>query len=465
MSGSERVDTRLDAAGTLERYLERGARANAARLLGRLRAEDVAALLGSLGLERQLEVFSILETDFPDTAGEVLAALGPADRLTLLENVPSERIATLLARSPVDDAVFVVESLPVDLQERILEHLDLGTLRGVGEQLAYPEGSAGRLMDPDYFALPEDRTVREAIEAIQQKRDVEMIFYLYVVDRDDHLVGVTSLRQLLLARPESTLSEIMQRNVIKTRTDSSQAEVAELAARYDLLAIPVVDDQNHLVGIVTVDDVLDVLREEATDNLLKVSGSSEGELLYEGRTFLVAGLRLRTMLASLVGLLTTGWVLYSFQTRLDQALHLLTLVPFVMGIGGVVSAQAGAATLRVLGTLSGEGESSARVRGKLVLIARQMKVALVLAGVGAGLAGIVGFLLRAEPYFPALAAVAVASSVLVGAVLGTLVPLGFARAGLDPAAAIGPWLSAVLDVVGLAIYFGLARLALGAAGG
>lgn len=454
-------ELRLNAVDALQGYLERGAKANVTRLFSRLRPEDAAALISELPPSRQFEVFEILEQEFPDVAGEVLAALTAADRLAILEKLSPERAAALLAKAPVDDAVFVVESLPEELQERVLEHLDLGTIRRVGEQLGYPEGSAGRLMDPQFFALSETVKVRQAIEAIQQKRDVQMIFYLYVVDRDGHLVGVTSLRQLLLAPPEAPLSEIMQRNVIKARVDDSQREVAELASRYDLLAIPVVDDQNHLVGIVTVDDVLDVLREEATDDLLRLSGSSGGELLYEGRTLRVAGLRLRAMLGSLIGLLLTGWVLYAFQSQLKQALQVLVLVPFVMGVCSLVSSQAGAATLRFLAAQT-EGPETLELRRVLaLLLLRQLKVALAVGSVAASVACGVGLLFGSSTAFPWLAAVAVLSGVLVATAFGVFMPLVFSRLGLDPAGALAPWLSAALDMVGLTIYFGLARYGFG----
>lgn len=335
-------------AGTLERYLERGARANVSKLLGRARPEDVAPLLAGLDLERQLEVFQLLTEEYPDAAGEVLTSLEPSDRLALLERLPPEQTAAILERVPVDDAVYVVEGLPETLQESVLNLVDLRDLAGVQHQLAYAEGSAGRLMDTEFFALPENETVRAAIAAIQDQSDVEMIFYLYVVDRDGHLVGVTSLRQLLLSKPDRVLSEIMQRSVIKAPLDADQALVAELAARYDLLAIPVVDDQNRLVGIVTVDDIIDVVQEEATDDLFKVAGTSEDELLYEERTLKVAGLRLRSLLGSLVGLLVTGWLLWYFQARFQEALFLLAFVPVIMGLGGSIGGQASAVALRAL---------------------------------------------------------------------------------------------------------------------
>jgi magnesium transporter len=444
-------------AETLEKFLERGARANISKLLGRVRPEDVADLLATLEVDRQLEVFAILSADYPDAAGEVLTALEPAPRLALLERLTPEQIAFILERVPVDDAVFVVESLPPALQERVLALVDLKDLTDVQTQLAYPESSAGRLMDTEFFALPEGETVRAAIAAIQEQRDVEMIFYLYVVDRDSHLVGVTSLRQLLLSKPDQTLADIMQRSVIKARVDTDQEEVAELAARYDLLAIPVVDDQNRMAGIVTVDDIIDVVKEEATDDLFKVAGTSEDELIYEERTLKVAGLRLKSLLVSLAGLLVTGLLLEFFQVRFVEAMFLLAFVPVIMGLGGSIGGQASAVTLRGLATGRFGGEEG----GFLDVLFRQIKVGAVL-GLSCGvLAGVAAVLLKQNLWYGLVVAVALFCAVVLASLIGACGPFIFDRLGFDPALAAGPAVATLNDITGILIYFGLAQLFLG----
>jgi magnesium transporter len=444
-------------AETLEKFLERGARANISKLLGRIRPEDVAVLLAGLEVGQQLEVFAILSAEYPDAAGEVLTAFEPATRLALLERLTPEQIATLLERVPVDDAVFVVESLPSGLQERVLALVDLKDLADVQTQLAYPESSAGRLMDTEFFALPEGETVRAAIAAIQEQRDVEMIFYLYVVDRDGHLVGVTSLRQVLLSRPDQKLGDIMQRSVIKAKVDTDQSEVAELAARYDLLAIPVVDEQNRMAGIVTVDDIIDVVKEEATDDLFKVAGTSEDELLYEDRTLRVAGLRLRSLLVSLVGLLVTGLLLEFFQVRFQEAMFLLAFVPVIMGLGGSIGGQASAVTLRGLATGRFGGEEG----GFLEVLWRQIKVGAVLGLACGALAGAVALALKQNPYFGVVVAVALFCTVVLASLIGASGPWLFDKLGLDPAVAAGPAIATLNDITGILIYFGLAHVLLG----
>jgi magnesium transporter len=453
-------DRRHEAlAETLSRYLDRGAQANVAKLIGRVRPEDVAALLDRLGLERGLAVFRALLAEDPDSAGEVLTEIEPARRLALLEQLTPEQVAGLLERIPVDDAVFVLDSLPGSLRDRLLELVDLRDLAAVQNQLAYPESSAGRLMATELFALPETTRVREAIAALQEKREVEMIFYLYVVDRDAHLVGVTSLRQLLLSRPDQALGDIMQRSVIKVQVDTDQEEVARLASRYDLLAVPVVDVQNHLVGIVTVDDIIDVVKEEANEDLLRMAGTSEAELLYEERALAVARLRLPSLLVSLVGLLLAGLLLVSFHRHFAEVAFLLAFVPVVMGLAGSIGDQASTVAVRSLAS----GKLAGRALGAFLL--RQVKVG-VLLGVACGvLAGVAALALHRDLLLGGVIGLATGLALVLSALLGAAMPALLARFGLDPAIVSGPLLAAVNDVAALLIYFALAAALLGPVGG
>jgi magnesium transporter len=441
-------------AETLVKYLERGAQANVSRLLGRTRPEDVAVLLGGLVPEHVLAVFRILIADYPDAAGDVLTEMAPAQRSTLLEQLAPEQVAGILERIPVDDAVYVLDSLPPALHERLLELVDRRDLSDVRNQLAYPESSAGRLMDTELFALPEATTVRDAIAAIQEQRDVEMIFYLYVVDRDDHLVGVTSLRQLLLSKPDQTLGDIMQRELIKANVATDQEEVARQAARYDLLAVPVVDDQNRLVGIVTVDDIIDVVKEEAAEDLLKMAGTSESELLYDERTLSIARLRLPSLLVALGGLLLTGVLLERFQVGFADALFLLAFVPVIMGLAGSIGHQASAVALR--GLAAGKIAAGEPGAGIGAFLAKQLKVAGVLGLVCGGLAGGAAVLLKSHVDLGLVVGVALFVAVELAALTGAVVPALLYRLGLDPAIASGPLLTTASDVTSILIYFGLA---------
>lgn len=435
----------------LRRFARRGGASHVSKLLEQSRPEDVALVFGDLTPEEQQFVFDVLLQDFPESGGEFLTELDPTDRRRLLEGRSENQIASMLESMSVDDAVEVVESLPVELRQDVLEIVDRADLPEVQTQLTYAEDTAGRLIDPDYFALEHDTTVRDAIEAIHEARDVEMIFYLYVVDRDHRLVGVTSLRQLLLARPEQKLDDVMTRSVIKVESDTDQEELADLAARYDLLAIPVTDENNRLLGIVTVDDIMDVVVEEADEDLFKMVGSSDDELLYQARSWRIAAIRLPWLLANLVGLGVSGWMLERFQVSMREALFLLTFVPVIMGMGGNIGSQTSTITVRGLAT--GRIAISGRTFGYLW---QQVKVGATIGIVCALVVAVAAYVLQANPVYSLVVGSALFLTIVLASISGTLVPMLSQRMGIDPAVAAGPLVTTTNDITGLLIYFSLA---------
>ncbi len=437
----------------LRRFARRGARAHVSKVLSKSRPEDVAVAYSALTPEEQEVVFEVLVSDFPNSAGEFLTELEPSERLQLLEGQTGQEIAGMLERMSVDDAVEVVETLPEDLMEDVLDVADEHELSEVRAQLTYDEDTAGRIMTPEYFALPRGTTILEAIAAIRDAGEVEMIFYLYVVDRDHRLVGVTSLRQLLLAAPNLQLDEMMTRSVIHVHSSTDQEEIADIAARYDLLAIPVIDDDNRLVGIVTVDDIIDVVREEADEDLFKMVGSSDNELLYQDRAWRVAGIRLPWLLVNLVGLVLTGMLLERFQVSMREALFLLTFVPVIMGMGGNIASQSSTITIRGLAT----GRIAARGRTRQVLW-QQAKVGAILGLVCSVVVAAGAYFTANNLYYAGVVGFSLFFAILLAAVNGTAVPMLFERLGIDPAVAAGPLVTTSNDITGILIYFGLASM-------
>lgn len=439
-------------ADTLRRFVRRGARGHISKLLAKARPGDVALMMRGLTPDQRFYVFQILEKDYLETAGEVLSELDPQHRSDLITRLTPERVAAILEPMSVDDAVYVVSSLPPELHEKVLDLVDRPELRDIQSHLGYADDTAGRIMDPEFFTLPESTTAGEAIEAIRHKGDIEMIFYVYVVDRHRHLVGVVSLRQLLIAPPELPLADIMTRSLIKVHTDTDQEEVAQVAARYDLLAIPVVDDDNRLVGVVTVDDIIDVMREEATEDFFKMVGSSDNELLYQDRSFKVAAIRLPWLLVNLVGGVVAGMLLAYFQVSLKEALFLLTFVPVITGMGGNIGTQT--STIAVRGLASGRiAPGEGRIRRFLW---QQAKVGVVLGVICAALVAIGALLLEQNLTYSVVVGGAMLIAMVLSSVNGALIPVLFQRLGIDPAIASGPLVTTSNDVTGILVYFGLA---------
>lgn len=437
---------------TLRRFVRRGARPSLAKLLAKVRPEDVAALMRGLTPAERLTVFRVAFHEYPDSLGQLLTELEPGQRQEILERLSPEEVAAVLKLLAVDDAVFIVESLPDALRAKVLDVVDLKAVPEVQSQLTYADDTAGRVMTPEYFALPESTTVREAIAKIQEAREVEMIFYLYVVDDAGSLVGVTSLRQILLSKPDKTLGEIAQRDVIRVSTSTDQEEVAHLAARYNLLAIPVVDDAGKLLGIVTVDDIVDIVKEEATEDFLKMVGTSEDELLFQARSLRVARIRLPWLLINLVGLFVVGILLQHFQVSFKEALFLLAFAPMVMGMGGNTGTQTATVTVRALAM----GHIGAREGTMVPYLWKQVRVGAVLGVATGALAAVAAAVLEQNPWYSVVVGGALFLAIVVASLNGALIPLVFERLGIDPAVAAGPLVTTSNDITGVLIYFGLA---------
>jgi magnesium transporter len=448
---------------TFRRFVRRGARGSISKFLLKMRPEDVASELYGLTPAEQAAVFRILLDEYREVSSEVLTDLESNLRAGVLEELSSAEITALLEGMPVDDTVELVESLPESVQEKVLAAVDLGDLEDVQEHLTYEDDSAGRVMDTQFFAMLDTSTVGEAIARIQDSKP-ENVQYLYIVDSEGRLSGVTSLRQLLLSDPGLELSGIMARNPIRADTETDQEEVARLASRYDLLAIPVVDDMGRLVGIVTVDDIIDIVREEATEDFLKMVGTSEDEIVYQDRSLRVFSIRFPWLLINLIGLVIAGWLIDWFEIRMEEALFLFPFVPVIMGMGGNIGSQT--STIAVRGLATGRiSLQSGRVRSFLWQQAKVGSIiALACAAITAGGAYFLPLwgVMRLGSgnvnlvNYAAVVGVSLFFAVLLASVNGAMVPMVFERLGIDPAVASGPLVTTSNDITGIIIYFGLA---------
>ncbi len=274
MAAQRRIDLVLDS---VKRLLRIGATANLLNLLQKQHPADLAQIFSELLDKDREAAFSLLAERNGRLAMEAVSELGPEAGAALLATRSAEEIAKLAQEIPSDDAAALIDYLPEELSAVVLDLMRPKESGVVENLLEYDEQTAGRIMNPHVFALNEDMTVGEAITELQTNRDVEMVFYLYVVDERRHLVGVVSLRRLLLVSPETPLKRIMTADLISARVDMDQEEVARQVAAYNLLAIPVVDEENKLVGIITVDDVIDVIKDEATEDIYRLAGVSGDE--------------------------------------------------------------------------------------------------------------------------------------------------------------------------------------------
>ena len=335
MAPQRKIDVVLDS---VRRLLRIGATANLFNLLQKQHPADLAQVLAELQERDRKAAFSVVVERSPKLAMEAVAELGPEAGAQLLSDRPAEDIAKLLQEIPSDDAAALVDYLPEELSSAVLELMRPKESGQVENLLEYPEKTAGRIMNPNVFALSEDLTVGESISALQASRDVEMVFYLYVVDERRHLVGVTSLRRLLLVSPETPLKRIMTPDVISVRVDTDQEEAARQVASYNLLAIPVVDEENKLVGVITVDDVIDVIKDEATEDIYRLAGVSGDERVF---TPPMESLRLRLpwLVVNLATAFLAAAVVGLFESTIAQVTAVAIFMPIVAGMGGNAATQ------------------------------------------------------------------------------------------------------------------------------
>src|SRR6201988_2627703 len=335
MAAQRRIDLVLDS---VKRLLRIGASANLLNLLQKQHPADLAQVFTELPDKEREGAFSLLADRNGRLAMEAVSELGPENGARLLATRPPEEIAKLAQDIPSDDAAALIDHLPEELSAAVLDLMRPKESGVVENLLEYAERTARRIMNPNVFALNEDRTVGEAITELQSNRDVEMVFYLYVVDERRHLVGVVSLRRLLLVSPETPLKRIMTADPMSARVDMDQEEVARIVASYNLLAIPVVDEENKLVGIITVDDVIDVIKDEATEDIYRLAGVAGDE-----RVFTPASESLRKRLPWLGVNLATAFLAASvvkiFEGTISQVTALAVFMPIVAGMGGNAATQ------------------------------------------------------------------------------------------------------------------------------
>src|SRR5262245_13419859 len=418
MAAPRRIDLVLDS---VKRLLRIGAVANLLNLLQKQHPADLAQIFSELPNRDREATFSLLVERNGRLAMEAVSELGPEAGAALLATRSAEEIAKLTQEIESDDAAALIDHLPEELSAAVLDLMRPKQSGEVENLLEYDEQTAGRIMNPQVFALSEDLTVGEAITELQGNRDVEMVFYLYVVDERRHLVGVTSLRRLLLVSPETPLKRIMTTDLISARVDMDQEEVARQVASYNLLAIPVVDEESKLVGVITVDDVIDVIKDEATEDIYRLAGVAGDE-----RAFTPAGESLRKRLpwlgVNLVTAFLAALVVSFFEGTIQQITALAVFMPIVAGMGGNAATQT--LTVIVRGIALGELTWSNSRKALLKEVA---------VGIGNGVvlgvfAALVVWITRGNPVLGMVLGMAMVINIFVAATAGVLIPLGLRAA-------------------------------------
>ena len=445
------MNTRLTVLlESLRKLLRRNALPRVAKLLHKSRHEDIASVMRYLEESQRQQVFDLLPAD--EDRAATLSELDEYICLEIVQGRPVEQMSKVIELMEVDDQTNLLAELPEELRSAILQALTPDEARELKDLLDYERDTAGGIMSTDFFYLSEQTTCSEAISALQSAEDVEMAFYIYVVNSEMMLLGVVSLRALLTHPPQTPLSEIKISDVISVTIDQDQEEVAQLAARYNLLAIPVKDNQK-LVGIVTIDDVIDIIRDEATEDILRMAGADE--TAYEDSSSWVNfTTRAPWLFATWIGGLAASLLIGAFEHQLSKQVALATFIPIVLGMGGNVGTQT--ATIMVRGLATGRVEYGLGSR----YFIRETSVGAML-GVFYGILLAIYAIAR---YFDGQAyalaftvGISIFASMVTAAMVGASTPLLFHRLKIDPAIATGPVVTTSVDVLGILVYFLVAQ--------
>ncbi|ACK65693.1 magnesium transporter [Rippkaea orientalis PCC 8801] len=454
IQSNSRHELRQLVRSQLQLLLEQGNLQGAKALLVPVQPVDIADAIEGLPESMELIAFRLLGKA---EAIQVYEYLDSTVQQSLIEQFKQQEVREIVDQMSPDDRARLFDELPAKIVRRLLEQLSPEERQNTALLLGYEEDTAGRIMTPEYISLKESLTVAQTLERIRGlAKTSEIIYYLYVTDAFRRLTGIVSLRELVLSSPETTLGEIMARDIVWVNTGDDQEEVARMIQRYDLLAVPVVDLEQRLVGVVTVDDVIDILQQEATEDIYALGGvQSDGDNYFQMNLVTVARKRVVWLLVLLLTNTATTTIIKSQVTLLEQMAILTAFIPLLTGTGGNVGAQSSTVVIRGLNTddLSDLGP------GQVVL--REL-IAGALLGIFLGtLATVWAYFLQGNWFVSIAVGISLVAIAILASVAGSALPFLFRSLGLDPALMSAPFITTAVDVVGVLIYFMIARIILG----
>ena len=457
----EYEEERSELLEKIEDLIERKRYAQLRDLLSPMEAADIAAL--SADIEEKLPLlFRLLPKE---QAAEVFVELESDEQELLIQGFSNAELKEVLDELYLDDTVDIVEEMPANVVKRILQHSDPETRKSINEILKYPEDSAGSIMTTEFVDLKETLTVEDALKHIRRTaQDKETINVCYVTDQGRHLLGWVSIRTLILSEEDDLIGEIMERNFIAVQTLDDQESTAQALSKYDFLALPVVDTEGRLVGIVTVDDAIDVIEEETTEDFEKMAA-----MLPSDKPYLKTGVfetwKARTpwLMILMLSATFTGMILTHFENALVACAILTSYVPMLSGTGGNSGTQASTAIIRALSL------DEVRFSDVLEVLWKEFRVA-VCCGIGLAAANFAKMMIvdrwllvnpAVTPMVAAVVCLTLVCTVICAKLVGCSLPIVAEKVGFDPAVMASPFISTIVDSISLLIYFRIATALLG----
>jgi len=435
---------------TIQRLLRRKANANLTKILRKTHPADVALLMRGFGSSDQKNIFNLCPT-FNHKA-KVLEELDEALIESMLIDESSTNISKMFIHLDTNDQAAIISMFPEEKQKEILEKIEVEDLEDVEEIMSYPDDSAGSIMTKETFTLNQNTTIKESIKKLQAVPENDKIFYVYVLDNKEKLVGVVSLRNLVTSKNTKKLKDIMIKDIHAATSETDQEEVAKTVAQYNYLALPVVNQQNRFLGVVTIDDVVDIVREEASEDFLQMAGVGKDREILLKSPIENAQSRAPWIFASLIGGICAAAIIGYFDHLIKEMIVLAAFIPVIIGIGGNIGTQS--STIIVRGLATGRVD----VGNTSSLVIKEIIVGAIL---GTLYGALIGF--ASEPItgtqiegLGLVIGLSIGCSMTIATAVGASVPLILKKLSFDPAISTGPFVTTAIDILGVALYFMIA---------
>ncbi len=425
------------------------------RSLNNQHEADLAEYFRELNKDEKIILFRFLKKDL---AASVFSYMDSDEQLDLINSITDHNLQQLLSGLAFDDKIDLLEEMPAHIAKKVLQNVSGDERKIINQFLNFPENSAGSIMTIEYVDLKKHYTIPYALEHIRKTGvDKETIYTCYIIDNNRYLQGIISLKDIIMANEDMTIGDLMEGKTISVRTTDDQEEVAALFKKYDLLSVPVLDHENRLIGIITIDDIIDVIEEEGTEDFYKMAAIEATEDAYlTAGVFSLAKKRLIWLMVLMVSATLTGSIIEHFQPVLNSAIGLAIFIPMLMGTGGNAGAQS--STLVIRGMAVGE----LRQKDTIKILYKELRVSLVV-GLALGIINFARILVFEGQSIPMALTVSITIFVTIALakLTGSVLPIMAKAVGLDPALIAAPLLTTIIDALALLVYFNMAMLILG----
>ncbi|MBU0515636.1 MAG: magnesium transporter [Proteobacteria bacterium] len=443
-----------DITSQVKVLIQQGDTRRLRELFAGLHPADVADLIEHLPEDQRTTAFGCLTVDH---ASEVMVELEPPARTDIVEAIQLPRLAQLVDEMDSDDATDIIADLRDDQASQILDSIDAEDKAEVETLLEYEEDTAGGLMQLELISARRDETTTQVIARIRAHRDeVDDVANVFVIDAERRVVGVAPLQLIVIAGPDDRMKDIMVPLTVSIGPDEDQEEVARKFRKYSLLSAPVVSEDGTLLGRITVDDVMDAMEEEMDEDVLRMAGTAEEEIVYGNQVFKISRVRLPWLITNLLGALFAGYLLSLFEATLTEVIVLITFVPVMMAMGGNVGIQSSAIMVR------GFAVGRITLNNLWPVLYKELRVGAIMGlicGLVVGLLAVIGVRLQVwtgNPMLGLVVGLSMFCAVSGAAVVGTLTPAFFKRINIDPAIASGPFVTTAIDIISIVIYLSIA---------